>query len=70
MYRHYGGGRYTVLFVASDSTNMRDGNEVVVYLSLSYGKIYCRDLVEFTENVEWPDGSTRPRFILETEPAE
>lgn len=62
VYDHYKGGKYLLLFVADDSTNNRDGNKVVIYISLTYGKIYCRDLSEFTELVEWPDGKNRPRF--------
>lgn len=70
VYKHKGGGRYRVLFVVEDSTNSRIGpggekNEVVVYVSLTYGKLWCRDLAEFVEEVVWPDGERRPRFVLE-----
>ena len=67
IYNHYKGGKYLVLFVVDESTNARLGQKVVVYTSLTYGKIYCRDLSEFTEEVEWPDGSVGPRFILKPE---
>lgn len=60
---HYEGGRYRVLFVARDSTNAREGNRLVVYVSLTYGTINARDEVEFVEPVEWPDGVWRPRFM-------
>ncbi len=68
-YKHYKGGLYTVLFVAEETTNARKGgNGGVVYVSHTYGKIKYRDLDEFTEEIEWPDGIVRPRFILsETE---
>ena len=65
VYKHYKGGRYTVLHVADDSTNKRVGNKLVVYVSLTYGKIKCRDLKEFTQVIKWPDGKKRPRFVLE-----
>lgn len=65
VYEHHKGGKYLVLFVADDSTNARPGNKLVVYVSLTYGVIKCRDLSEFTESVEWPDGQTRPRFVLQ-----
>jgi hypothetical protein len=65
VYAHHKGGRYLVLSVAEDSTNSRAGNKLVVYVSLTYGKIKCRDLAEFIEVVQWPDGQERPRFILE-----
>lgn len=68
-YKHHKGGLYTVLFVAEETTNARKGgNGGVVYVSHTYGKIKYRDLDEFTEEIEWPDGIVRPRFILsETE---
>lgn len=63
-YKHYKGGLYTVLFVAEETTNARKGsNGGVVYVSHTYGKIKYRDLDEFTEEVEWPDGVTRQRFV-------
>lgn len=63
VYEHYKGGKYLVLFVADDSTNSRAQNKLVVYVSLTYGTIKCRDIKEFTEIVEWPDGQKQPRFI-------
>ncbi|MBU2103871.1 DUF1653 domain-containing protein [Patescibacteria group bacterium] len=64
-YEHYKGGLYTVLFVTEETTNERKGNNGgVVYVSRTYGKIKHRDFDEFTEEVEWPDGAMRPRFIL------
>jgi hypothetical protein len=65
IYKHYKGGRYLVLHNTEESTNARQGELGVVYVSLTYGKIKHRDLAEFTEEVEWPDGKKRPRFILE-----
>jgi hypothetical protein len=65
VYEHFKGGRYYVLSVADDSTNGRKGNKLVVYVSLTYGVLKCRDLAEFTESVAWPDGITRPRFVPE-----
>ena len=64
-YKHYKGGLYTVLFVAEETTNERKGsNGGVVYVSHTYGKIKYRDLDEFTEEIEWPDGVKRSRFTL------
>ncbi len=62
-YDHYRGGKYLVLFVGEESTNARQGAKVVVYVSLTYGMVKCRDLREFNEIVEWPDGQMRPRFV-------
>ncbi|MEK7063349.1 MAG: DUF1653 domain-containing protein [Patescibacteria group bacterium] len=64
IYSHYRGGKFLVLFVSDDSTNSRPGNRVVVYVSLTYGKVKSRDLSEFLEVVEWPDGQKRNRFVL------
>ncbi|MBU1292929.1 DUF1653 domain-containing protein [Patescibacteria group bacterium] len=64
-YQHYKGGLYTVLFVTEETTNERKGNAGgVVYVSHTYGKIKHRDVDEFVEEIEWPDGVVRPRFIL------
>lgn len=63
-YIHYKGDEYLVLFQAEESTNARAGDQVVVYVSLTYGKIKCRDLQEFTEMMTWPDGKRRSRFII------
>jgi len=63
VYEHFKGGRYLVLFVADDSTNARKGNRLVVYVSLTYGVVKCRDMGEFLEAVEWPDQVVRPRFV-------
>ncbi len=66
VYIHYKeGNRYTVLFLVKESTNARAGGDGVVYVSLTTGSIRHRDLSEFIEEVEWPDGRTRTRFILE-----
>jgi hypothetical protein len=63
VYDHYKGGKYLVVSIAEDSTNARVGAKVVMYVSLTYGKVKCRDLTEFTQMVTWPDGEKRPRFI-------
>lgn len=65
VYRHYSGKRYMVMCVADDATNVRDGNKIVVYAPVdASGPLYCRDLLEFVEVVEWPDGTRKPRFVL------
>lgn len=63
-YQHFKGGLYTVLFVVEESTNARKGGKGVVYVSHTYGTIKYRDLDEFIEEVVWPDGNTRSRFVL------
>lgn len=66
VYKHYKDGRYFILAVARESTNARQDRRVVVYVSLTYGIVRCRDLDEFNEIVEWPDGSKKPRFVLDS----
>lgn len=47
-YRHYKGGLYRVLFIAHDSTNGPDcGRSLVIYVSLSTGRINARTEEEF-----------------------
>ena len=64
VYDHYKGGKYTVLFVGYESTNARTPGRIVVYVSHTYGQVKCRDFEEFIEEVEWPDGTLQPRFII------
>lgn len=64
MYDHYKGGKYMVLVVGHESTNARVGGRVVVYVSLKYAQVKCRDFEEFIEPVKWPDGTIAPRFKL------
>ncbi len=65
VYKHHKGGRYLVLHITDESTNALVGRKGVVYVSLTYGLVKHRDLEEFIELVEWPDGQKRPRFIIE-----
>lgn len=55
IYRHHRGGLYRVLLTAIESTNAREGVEVVVYVSLTTGLVRVRTVAEFKEYVEWPD---------------
>jgi hypothetical protein len=59
LYQHFKGGHYTVLMIASDSETKEP---VVVYEGIT-GSIWVRPLVMFTEEVVWPDGVKRPRFV-------
>jgi hypothetical protein len=68
IYKHHKGGRYFVLHIVDESTNANVGRKGVVYLSLTRGLLKHRDLEEFVEIIEWPDGQKRPRFVLDTDP--
>lgn len=58
IYRHYKGGRYLVLFIA---THSETGEDTVVYRRISDGSDWCRPLSSWQEPVS--DGRTR--FELE-----
>jgi hypothetical protein len=65
VYKHYKGGRYYVFCISEESTNVREGNRAVVYFSLDKAIFHHREPAEFVEEIEWPDGVRRPRFVLE-----
>lgn len=69
IYQHFKGPLYRVLFCAQNSTNPLVGEateeSVVIYVSLDdphKGNLCARLESQFSERVEWPDGSARPRF--------
>ena len=65
IYRHYKGGLYRVLFTAHDSTNgPREGSTVVVYVSLTTGRINVRAADQFVEPVGAVGYASTPRFAL------
>lgn len=67
IYRHHKGGRYLVLH--PDVHAASDGHpRLVVYVSLTSGILWARDLHEWHDLVLWPDGVTRPRYVREETP--
>ncbi len=60
-YRHYRGGTYTLLYVARNSED-RD-QELAVYVSHLRQQVWVRPWAMFCEEVEWPDGVRRARFV-------
>lgn len=60
-YRHYKGGSYTLLYVAENSENRSE--LLAVYVSHARQKVLVRPWAMFTEEVVWPDGVRRPRFM-------
>lgn len=75
LYRHCKGGIYLLIGVAERHTH--NGDFDVVYVSLSFGKLYTRPLCHdsrgedsWTDLVEWPDRSWRRRFVLDGTVAE
>ena len=70
MYRHWRGGRYTLLLVAE--THLHNGDLDVVYISHTTGAIVTRplqrdsrDQESWIDMVEWPDKIHRERFVHE-----
>ncbi len=59
LYRHYKGGLYRALFLA---TNEADLQPLVVYMSLDSGNIMVRPLANWEELVEVRPNLQRPRF--------
>ncbi len=62
IYRHFKGGRYEVVGVASHSENSEE--KFVVYKSLTTGLLWVRPLQMFLENIN-REGYTGPRFFRE-----
>jgi hypothetical protein len=67
---HFKSGVYLPIAVAQTSDH--NGDEDVVYVVLATGKITTRALRQdsrkktaWLDEVRWPDGVTRPRFIME-----
>jgi len=68
LYTHYKGGLYTAFFTAT--THNHNGDIDVVYFSHTNGSFNTRPLNRdsrdedsWTDEVTWPDGVVRPRFI-------
>jgi len=71
LYRHYRGGLYLVIGTAE--THNHNGDVDVVYASLTHGKLVTRPLQRdsrdedaWLDDVTWPDGEKRGRFMIET----
>ena len=61
-YLHYKGGRYRVFFTAKHTETEET---LVVYMSLEKGEMFARPEKMWSEEVTWPNGDLRPRFISE-----
>lgn len=72
VYRHYKGGQYLLLHLAE--TCEHNGDFDAVYVVLSTGKVVTRPLRQdsrkadaWTDEVTWPDGELRRRFVPQEE---
>lgn len=64
-WQHFKGGRYLLLFTALNAETEQDQ---VVYMSLNIknpGKVFVRSVASWSEEVLWPDGSRKTRFVFE-----
>lgn len=61
IFRHHKGGLYRVLGCARNSTNGMDRQWMVLYVSMTFGEMYVRELDEFTEILAIR-GKPVPRF--------
>lgn len=67
LWRHYKNVLYRVIGVANDSTNGNsEGRLMVIYISDAEHGLRVRDLNQFLEMVELPDGRKCPRFTYIT----
>lgn len=60
IYKHFKGGMYRMLFLGRDCTTLES---VVTYMSLKDGQIWIRKESEWNDQIQWPDGVTRTRFV-------
>lgn len=62
IYRHYKGGIYRTLGFARTSTRGVKDQWMVLYVSMTYGEVYAREVNEFTETI-LVNGQMVPRFL-------
>jgi hypothetical protein len=60
VYRHFKGGLYEVLHLATLESNL---NSVIVYRQLHSGRVWVRPMIEWNQTVEH-EGLTTARFTL------
>ena len=61
LYQHYKGDFYRI--ITRGHLSEQRAQEMVVYRSMKYGHVWIRPLEMFIEQVVWPDGKTRGRFV-------
>lgn len=60
-FQHYKGSTHTLLFVAENSEARTE--LMAVYVSHGRHKVLVQPWARFREEVAWPDGVRRPRFV-------
>lgn len=63
IYRHHKGGVYAVLSICTNTTNGQGDAKMVFYCSLTTHQLFVREISQFHEDVKWPDGKMRARFM-------
>ena len=61
LYQHYRGDCFRIVSCALSSEDSATWK--VIYRSLSTGKVWERPLDKFTDEVRWPDGVHRDRYM-------
>ena len=64
MLKHYKGGHYTILATAKASTDIKEGEKVMIYISLQDGNFYARSIESAFESVKNGKVSGLSRFTL------
>jgi hypothetical protein len=59
-YQHYKGGLYQAITTARHSETQE---LLVIYMSLSTGDLWARPQAMWSDEIVWPDGEKRPRFV-------
>lgn len=62
LYRHSKGGLYRLIGRGRHSETQ---DQVVIYQSVETNYLWVRPAAMWVEEVVWPDGVTRPRFVPE-----
>lgn len=63
LYQHWKGGLYRIVTTSLFEECKPDDEWLVTYFSLKLRKRWTRRLAVFQEQVLWPDGKMRARFV-------
>ena len=64
LYQHWKGGLYRIVCTSLFEESKPQSEWMVTYYSLKFRKNWTRRLRVFQEQVTWPDGQMRARFVL------
>lgn len=64
LYQHFKGDYYRIVAVARYEPAKPSDEWLVIYRSMKFGHVWARHFTVWKEDVRWPDGAMRPRFVL------